>query len=154
MKKILIIGSGSISKKHHSAIKELGLKIKVRKISSRVFDNFRKKDFDKLKLLGLSMIVVCSPSSRHHIQFMKIEKNFKNITVLIEKPIFEKFYELPKMLKNRYYVGYNLRFHPVIIFLKNFLKNKKIFSINLISHSYLPNWRKIDYRKSVSAKKN
>ena len=58
------------------------------------------------------------------------------------------------MLKNRYYVGYNLRFHPVIIFLKNFLKNKKIFSINLISHSYLPNWRKIDYRKSVSAKKN
>ena len=57
------------------------------------------------------------------------------------------------MLKNRYYVGYNLRFHPVIIFLKNFLKNKKIFSINLISHSYLPNWRKIDYRKSVSAKK-
>ena len=153
MKKILIIGSGSISKKHHSAIKELDLKIKVRKISSRVFDNFRKKDFDKLKLLGLSMIVVCSPSSRHHIQFMKIEKNFKNITVLIEKPVFEKFYELPKMLKNRYYVGYNLRFHPVIIFLKNFLKNKKIFSINLISHSYLPNWRKIDYRKSVSAKK-
>tara|TARA_B100001248_G_scaffold251273_1_gene226201 strand:- start:22414 stop:23322 length:909 start_codon:yes stop_codon:yes gene_type:complete len=153
MKKILIIGSGSISKKHHSAIKKLGLKIKVRKISSRVFDNFKKKDFDKLKLLGLSMIVVCSPSSRHHIQFMKIEKNFKNITVLIEKPVFEKFYELPKMLKNRYYVGYNLRFHPVIIFLKNFLKNKKIFSINLISHSYLPNWRKIDYRKSVSAKK-
>ena len=31
MKKILIIGSGSISKKHHSAIKKLGLKIKVRK---------------------------------------------------------------------------------------------------------------------------
>tara|TARA_B100000963_G_scaffold293016_1_gene263345 strand:+ start:21262 stop:22167 length:906 start_codon:yes stop_codon:yes gene_type:complete len=153
MKKILIIGSGSISKKHHLAIKELKLKTKVLKISSRGFDNFKKKDFNKLKLFGPSMIVICSPSSRHYIQFTKIEKNFKNIIVLIEKPVFEKFYKLPKMLKNRYYVGYNLRFHPVIIFLKNFLRNKKIFSINLISHSYLPDWRKINYRKSVSAKK-
>ena len=31
---------------------------------------------------------------------------------------------------------------------------KKIFSINVVSHSYLPNWRKINYRHSVSAKKN
>ena len=74
------------------------------------------------------MIVVCSPPL--DITYtMKIEKNFKNITALIEKPVFEKFYELPKMLKNRYYVGYNLRFHPVIIFLKNFLKIKKYFQL-------------------------
>ena len=58
-----------------------------------------------------------------------------------------------KKLKNNYYVGYNLRFHPVILFLKKIFKNKKIFSINITSHSYLPKWRKIDYRKSVSAKK-
>ena len=67
--------------------------------------------------------------------------------------MFEKFYKINKKLKNNYYVGYNLRFHPVILFLKKFLKNKKIFSINITSHSYLPKWRKIDYRKSVSAKK-
>ena len=46
-----------------------------------------------------------------------------------------------------------MRFHPIIIFLKKFLNKKKIFSVNITSHSYLPDWRKIDYRKSVSAKK-
>ena len=68
--------------------------------------------------------------------------------------MFNKFYKIKNNLKNRYYVGYNLRFHPVLIYLKQFLIRKKIFSINVVSHSYLPNWRKINYRHSVSAKKN
>ena len=67
--------------------------------------------------------------------------------------MFNKFYKIKNNLKNRYYVGYNLRFHPVLIYLKQFLIRKKIFSINVISHSYLPNWRKINYRHSISANK-
>ena len=46
-----------------------------------------------------------------------------------------------------------MRFHPVIIFLKKYLKNKTIFSVNVVSFSFLPFWRKINYSKSVSAKK-
>ena len=42
IKKILIIGTGSISKKHYSVIKNLGSKIKIKKISSREFEKFRK----------------------------------------------------------------------------------------------------------------
>jgi len=153
IKKILIIGTGSISKKHYSVIKNLGSKIKIRKISSREFEKFRKLELNNLKLFNPELIIICSPATKHHNHFEKIEKNFQNIKVLIEKPIFEKYYKLNKQLKNIYYVGYNLRFHPVIIFLKKFLNKKKIFSVNITSHSYLPDWRKIDYRKSVSAKK-
>ena len=46
-----------------------------------------------------------------------------------------------------------MRYHPVIKFLKKNLKNKLVFNINLNSSSYLPNWRKIDYKKSVSSKR-
>ena len=46
-----------------------------------------------------------------------------------------------------------MRYHPVIKFLKKNLKNKIVFNINLNSSSYLPNWRKIDYKKSVSSKR-
>ena len=59
------------------------------------------------------------------------------------------------MIKNnKVFVAYNLRFHPILIFLKKYLKNKKVFSVNLKCSSYLPHWRKnIEYFKSNSAKK-
>ena len=153
MKKIIIIGSGTISKKHISVIKKQNYKIELNNISSRKFEKYSKSDLKKLAFLKPELIIVCSPSSKHFDHFKKIEENFKNTKVLIEKPIFEKYYNIKKKLRNKYYVGYNLRFHPVIGFLKKFLINKKIFSINVISHSYLPDWRKIDYKKSVSAVK-
>ena len=153
MKKIIIIGTGSISKKHISVIKKLKYKIELYNISSRKFDKLSKSDLKKLTFFKPELIIICSPSSKHFNQLKKIEENFKNINVLIEKPIFEKYYNIKDKLRNKYFVGYNLRFHPVIIFLKKFLLNKKLFSINVVSHSYLPEWRKISYRKSVSAKK-
>ena len=47
-----------------------------------------------------------------------------------------------------------MRFHPIILFLKKFLQNKKILSVNIFCGSYLPNWRKNrNYKDSSSAKK-
>ena len=150
---IIIIGSGSISKKHVLAIKKNKKKFRLVKISSRKFEKFKNNEFEKLILTKPVLIIICSPASKHYYNFKQIEENFNNINVLIEKPVFEKIYKIDKKLNNNYYVGYNLRFHPVISFLKKYLKDKTIFSINITSHSYLPDWRKIDYRQSVSAKK-
>ena len=55
---------------------------------------------------------------------------------------------------NKVFVGYNLRFHPVIKKLKKEIKNKKIFNVNIQNSSYLPSWRKNNvYTKTSSAKK-
>tara|TARA_B100001057_G_scaffold492224_2_gene584169 strand:+ start:12859 stop:13761 length:903 start_codon:yes stop_codon:yes gene_type:complete len=153
MKKIIIIGSGSISKKHAHSLKKLKYKIKLNKISSRQFDKFKNPEMKKLMLFKPDLIIICSPATSHFNHFKKIEKNFNMTKVLIEKPVFEKNYIIHSNLRNKYFVGYNLRFHPVISFIKKFLNNKTLFSINVNSHSYLPKWRKINYRKSVSAKK-
>ena len=149
VKKVLIIGSGSISSKHKYAINSLSKKISIISISSRNFTEYYLKD----RKIDCDYILICSPTINHFKHFKIIEKNFKNKRVLIEKPLFNKFYKIKNNLKNRYYVGYNLRFHPVLIYLKQFLTRKKIFSINVVSHSFLPNWRKINYRNSVSANK-
>ena len=82
------------------------------------------------------------------------KKNCKNKFVLVEKPLFSKPNKI-NIKKNKYYVGYNLRFNPIINFLKKKIKSKKIWSVNIFCGSYLPNWRNnIDYRKSSSAKKH
>lgn len=147
VKKILIIGRGSISSKHILALKLISKKFEIINISSRKFNNnYAKQNF-------FDIIVICSPSSFHYKHMQIVEQNFNNIKVLIEKPLFDKFYKIKTKVKNKYFVGYNLRFHPVINYLKKKISNKKIFSINIISHSFLPSWRKKNYTRSVSARK-
>ena len=85
---------------------------------------------------------------------MVIEKNFFNKSVLIEKPLFDKIKKIKKKLNNFYSIAYNLRYHPVLIFLKKNVENKRVFNVKINSSSYLPEWRKIDYVKSVSSKKS
>lgn len=53
------------------------------------------------------------------------------------------------------YVGYVLRFHPVLQKIKALLNGRCILSANVACGSYLPNWRtNIDYRESYSAKRS
>lgn len=152
--KILIIGSGSISAKHYSVLKKINKKFKVQIIPSRAFVKISKNKFIAAVRFNPDYIILASPSSFHYTQLNIIEKNFKSKIILIEKPLFNKKISLPNKLNNEYFVGYNLRYNPVIGFIKNFVKKKKLFFISVFSSSYLPDWRKsINYTKSVSAKK-
>ena len=138
LKKILIIGKGSVSLKHKHAIKSISKKFKITNLSSREFSNgvSIKNNFD--------FIILCSPSSFHYDHYKIIEKKFKNTKVLIEKPIFNKPYKIKKKPNNLYFVGYNLRFHPIIKFLKKYLKEKQVFLLELIVvHIYQAGEKKI-----------
>ena len=73
------------------------------------------------------VIVICSPSSYHYKHLQIVEQNFKNIKVLIEKPLFDKFYKIKAKMKNQYFVGYNLRYHPVIKYLKKRFQKRGFF---------------------------
>lgn len=149
-KNILIIGNGSSSKTHFRALKLIDRKFNIKLIPSRKF-NLLIKDY---KSFLPNYIILSSPASEHYKQLLKLEQLFKGIKILIEKPLFDKYYERRKKLKNRYFVGYNLRYHPVINFIKKKIENKKIYFANVICSSYLPSWRnKINYTKSVSAQK-
>jgi predicted dehydrogenase len=152
-KKILIIGSGSSSKLHKHSLKKISKKLKIIIVPTRIFDKFNALDFNKLRKINLDYIIICSPSNRHFYHVKIIEKYFNKKKVLIEKPIFNKKKKINFKLKNKYFVGYNLRFHPVLIFIKKFLKNKKYFSVKVNCSSYLPNWRNKNYTKTVSANK-
>ena len=45
--------------------------------------------------------------------------------------------------KNKFFVTYNLRFHPILSYLKPKLMRNKIFYLEAETSSYLPCWRKI-----------
>ena len=105
VKKILIIGRGSISSKHILALKLISKKFEIINISSRKFNNnYAKQNF-------FDMIVICSPSSYHYKHLQIVEQNFKNIKVQLKNLCLINFIKL-KQNENQYFVGYNLRYHP------------------------------------------
>lgn len=154
-KKILIIGFGSIGKRHASIIKKLNLQTNIFIFSSRnikLFKNIRK--LSNIRKIDPDYIIICSKTSDHYNHLKYIEKNLAKKIILVEKPLFHKVKKL-KILKNKVFIGYNLRQHPVLQYIKKFIKNKKVFSVDIACHSYLPSWRKnINYKKSYSAQRN
>ena len=149
---ILIIGYGSAGKRH---AKILSYEKKIKKIyikTKQDFKSFKKFFFIKnIKNINPDLIIICSETSKHYLHCKFIEKKFSKKTVMVEKPIFNKFIKFyPK--KNKFFITYNLRFHPILSYLRLKIKGNKIFYLEAETSSYLPNWRKnIDYRKSYSA---
>jgi len=154
-KSVLIIGFGSIGEKHAMILKKffnfqnifIFTKRKTKKyFTIRKLNEIKKFDFD--------YIVISSNTSKHFTHIKYIEKIFNNKKILVEKPLFNKFQKI-KIKKNKVFVGYNLRFHPLIQYLKTNLKKSKIFNIKVICNSYLPDWRKnVNFKKSSSANKS
>ncbi len=151
-KKILIIGFGSIGKRHAAILKNFKRVSEVYILSrrnSKIFKTINK--LSQIKKINPDYIIICSRTSDHFKHLNYIERNFSKKIVLIEKPLFNKFYKF-NILKNKVFVGYNLRQHPVLRFIKNFIINKKIFSVKIVCNSYLPNWRKsVNYMNSYSS---
>jgi len=152
-KKILIIGKGSSGIKHFIALRSINKKFTIKNVSSRKFPIIFGDNFLKLIKFNPDYLVIATPSS-YHYKFIKIiEKLFKNKLILIEKPLFNKKNKPLSNIKNNYFVGYNLRYHPVLRFVKNYIKNKKVYFVKADCLTYLPDWRKTNYKKTVSARK-
>ena len=153
-KNALIIGFGSIGRKHFSIIKKLNIFKKIYILTKQKKKLNIISSLKDLNSIKPSYIIISSRTNMHFSQLKILEKKIKNSYILVEKPLFEKK-KILNVTQNKVFVGYNLRFHPVLIFLKKFLRKKKIFSINIVCKSFLPNWRKnIHYSKSNSSKRS
>jgi len=148
---ILIVGLGSIAKKHIDLINSFNYQTTIyayrsKNESGKYHNVINIYSWEKVSKINFSFALITSPSSFHYRHLKKILE-FK-IPVIIEKPICitrNQFNKL-KTLKNQpiIYVAYNMRFHPLISFTKKLLKanNQKILEVNCYCGSYLPNWRK------------
>ena len=138
-KSALIMGFGSIGEKHAMILNKYFNYKNIYIFTKRKIKKFkvikRLKDIKKIKF---NYIIISSDTSKHFSQLQFILKNFINKKILIEKPLFTKFEKI-KNKSNKIYVGYNLRFHPHILFLKKFLSKKKIYNVNVTCNSFLPN---------------
>lgn len=159
---ILIIGLGSIAKKHVEVIRTLEIDTKIYALRSnqnatiedKIENIFSLEDFD----VPIDFAIISNPTNLH-FKYIQILAE-KRIPLFIEKPALHSIENSDKLIQlvesNNVitYVACNLRFHPCLVFLKNFLKTEhiRINEVNVYCGSYLPDWRPgKDFRKIYSA---
>jgi len=98
--------------------------------------------------------LICTETIKHFDQIKFLEQNVKDKLIFCEKPLFETKKNL-EIKNNSLYIGYVLRFHPLLNRLKTLLDLEQVISVNTYCGQYLPTWREDnDYRQSYSAKKS
>lgn len=152
---VLIIGYGSIGKRHAKILKKNKKIDKIFILTNQKINDFhRVKSYSAIKKINPTYFIISSRTSNHYKDLNFIIQNFKSKKILVEKPLFDKFKKIKNLNNNKVFIGYNLRLNPVIQYLKKYLTKKKVFHVGLYCHSYLPDWRKkINYQNSNSAKK-
>jgi predicted dehydrogenase len=149
---VAVVGAGSIGSRHQRILKQLGHQVSVVSANSPDAD-FRSMS-DALERESFDYVVIASQTSQHVTDLSALINNRFSGRVLIEKPLFEKLHTLEDNNFSFAAVGYNLRFHPAIVWLKDTLpKLGRLSSANFYVGQYLPTWRPdSDYRKSSSAR--
>lgn len=150
---VLIIGYGSIGKRHEEVLRKIDCISNIDLVSKQnIKDKQVYTSLEKAPLEEYDYFIVSSETFKHFEQLSYINERVKNKLVFCEKPLFEKHRLLNHV--NDIYVGYVLRYHPLLQELKRLLDKEKIYFASVESGSYLPNWRiGSDYTKSYSASK-
>lgn len=162
--KILIIGLGSIAKKHIAAIRSIDSNASIYALRSQhnaqAYDGITNLySFDEASNIGFDFAITSNPTSEHKHTIQKLLE-FK-IPLFIEKPLASSpIDDLIKSIEKSgilTYVACNLRFLDSIRFLKDCIASGeipgRINEVNVYCGSYLPEWRPgTDFRDSYSAK--
>jgi predicted dehydrogenase len=165
IERILIVGLGSIGKKHLSIARSMYPEAKIMVLRhSKSNENFQTADFtvyNEKEAIDFNpqISVICTPSSQHLCVAMALAKIGSHL--LIEKPISNNTKNVRELVNyckvhNRVLlVGYNLRYLGSLLHFKNQIESGcigKILAVKSEVGQYLPSWRKdSDYRTNVSA---
>lgn len=119
-------------------------------------------DLDEALQISPDLTFICNPSSFHIKPAIKAVKAGSH--VFIEKPLSDsldginELYDLSKKNNKLVYIGFQLRFNPVLNKIKEVLLTKKIGELTSVRAEvceYMPNFHKYeDYRESYAAKKD
>lgn len=160
---VLIIGLGSIARKHLAALRSIEPGVQVYALRSGKSSN-REEGVHNLSALDeadvkFDFVIISNPTSLHADAIEKVLG--LGVPQFIEKPLFDHLDHLPLLERiDRAgiptYVACNLRFLDSLRFLHAYLRgegrNRRINEVNVYCGSYLPEWRPgIDYKQCYSA---
>jgi len=166
--RILIIGLGSIGKRHAEIFSKEYSDFEIfalRSENKEDADNIQNVKFvydeDEAFSYKPDIVFVTNPTCLHIDMALIAAKNRCNL--FLEKPLsnnLENIDELITLVKENKLItlmGCNMRYNPIVLDIKKYVDEKlfgEVLSFNIKCGSYLPDWRPTqDYTKSYSASK-
>ncbi|MBI5144634.1 MAG: Gfo/Idh/MocA family oxidoreductase [Candidatus Omnitrophica bacterium] len=149
-KKVLIIGYGSIGKRHAKNLIALGIKPYILtshpdKLKARFLSHLNARD-----AADIQYCLISSTTTRHSGDVKKCVSSLKGLKrILIEKPLErssprgKKIIDIIRAHKLEAFMGYNLRFIPVFEKIKKFIATyrKRIKIVEVVAGQNLKRWR-------------
>lgn len=164
--KILLIGAGSIGKRHLANIVTLGytnISVVTNSVLTAPFTGFTTYTSVEQAFTGnhFDAAFICTPTA-NHFDALRILLQKKVENIYVEKPLSHNNSHIAEILalaaayKNNIVVGYDLHFDPGIQKVKALMQQGiigKTVSVNAFVGQYLPQWRpREDHRKGMSAR--
>ena len=153
----LVIGYGSIGRRHKEVLESLGHRVSVvsRHLESTDFPVY-KTIADAFAAQKYGYVVIATATSDHAETLKSLLPFLSNETVcFIEKPIYSSMEQAIPLPEGKFVIGYILRVHPLMREVYEAVKGKRLFSVRISCGQYLPDWRPgTDYRKCYSAHKD
>lgn len=168
--KYLFVGLGSIGQRHLRNLRNktdetiMAYRSTQKNISelNSEYNIISYDNFDKALAEKPDAVFITNPTSLHLPFALKAAR--KGCHLFIEKPIscsldgLDELFSIVEKNKLICYVGFNLRFHPNLIKIKELLTKKKIGRVlfaRIQVGQYLPDWHPHeDYRNGYSARKD
>jgi len=169
--KVLIIGCGSIGRRHVLNAKKLGAQVTLCDINGDRMHEFAEKEnfsscytdyHEAIEKIKPDAAIVAGPTNLH-LQHA-IDLVSRGIHVFMEKPLaisLKGVSELERLIAKTnvtFMMGHSYRFHEGFLTLKNLLDQKaigKIYHAQMASGWYLPDWHiREDYKREYSAQKS
>lgn len=165
--RILIVGHGSIGKRHLRLVRELMPQADIRLLRHQVSEDIPEyangcfHDLASALKFAPQLAVVANPAPFHLQVALPLAE--QGVHLLIEKPLSVSSAEVSQLIETCerrqciLMIGYNLRFLPSLTRFRDLVRSGelagKVASVRCEIGQYLPTWRQgVDYRKGVSAR--
>lgn len=153
MTRALVVGVGSIGRRHADVLRGLGCDVAV--VSRRAAPPEQPAFAtiaDGVRAHDPSYVVLARETARHAPDLAELAAAGFGGKVLVEKPLTDGPADLPFDSFARVAVAYNLRFHPVLTQLRAALVGEAVVTVSAHAGQHLSTWRPgSDYRRSYSA---
>lgn len=158
--RVLIVGLGSIAKKHVAALRHIVPNVELYAMrSGREADIWEGitdlYDWSQLETIHFDFAIISNPTSEHVPTICRL-LSFR-LPLFVEKPLSSEVVDDKLVAEVKRsgiitYVGCNLRFHECLQKAADIIKRHRVNEVNVYCGSYLPEWRpQADYHTVYSA---